>query len=250
MKLLKFFLLILFSSSAIALSSEAKNDTIYVGVNVNYTMPLVEIKNPLFSPELENGILKDLSEAIAQELKLKPVFLMLPKNRVAPSLVAGDVAMVCHLNEVWQPKIKNDVYWSQALYNSTNVIVHLGKKTINKVSDLYGERVGTVLNFIYQNLDKEFNNKKIIREDGPNNEANIRKLNYGRLNYIVMSNLEFDYYKKMYPTLEAADLKMDSVETKCALSKKAPITLRQLDRAIDTIKKNGSFQKILKTYQN
>ncbi|WP_413290650.1 substrate-binding periplasmic protein [Bdellovibrio sp. HCB337] len=250
MKLLKLLILILFSSSSVALSTEATNDTIFIGVNVNYTMPLVEIKNPLFNPEIESGILKDLAEAITQELKLKPVWLLLPKNRVAPSLLSGDVAMVCHLNEVWQPKIKKDVYWSQELYTSTNVIVHHGKKPINKASDLYGERVGTVMNFIYQNLDNEFAKKKIIREDGPNNEANIRKLKYGRINYIVMSNLEFDYYKKIYPTLESADLKMDSVETKCALSKKAPITLQQLNRAIDTIKKNGTFQKILKAYQN
>ena len=214
----------------------------FVGINSNYTMPLVDIKNPLYNPDIERGILKDLAEAIFSELKIKPIWILLPKNRVAPSLVSGDVSIVCHLNEVWQPKIKNDVYWSQPLYISTNVVVHLGKKPITTVKDLYGEYIGTVTNFIYQKLDDEFTLKKIIREDGPNNESNINKLTHGRLNYIVMSNLEYEFYKDIYPTLEAADLKMDSVETKCALSKKSTITLHQLNKTIDTIKKNGTLQ--------
>lgn len=243
MKRLKLLLFILFSSSQVALCAEAASDSLYVGINSNYTMPLVEIKNPLHNPEVERGILKDLAEAISQELKMKPVWLLLPKNRIAPSLLSGDVAIVCHLNEVWQPKIKNDVLWSQELYTSTNVIVHLGKKNIHKVSDLYGERIGTVMNFIYQHLDDEFAKKKITREDGPNNEANIRKLTHGRISYIVMSNLEFEYYNNIYPNLESSDLKMDSVETKCALSKKSPITLRQLNHAIDVIKKMALFKR-------
>jgi polar amino acid transport system substrate-binding protein len=223
-------------------------DSGFIGVNSNYTMPLVEIKNPSMGPELERGILKDIGEAIFSELKIKPVWLLLPKNRVAPSLIAGDVAIICHLNEVWQPKIKDDVYWSQPLYTSTNVIVHLGKKPITKIKDLRGERIGTVVNFIYQKLDDEFTSKKIIREDGTSNETNIQKLTHGRVNYIIMSNLEFNYYNGIYPQLEASDLKLDSVETKCALSKRANISLAQLNKAIDTIKKNGTLQKILKTY--
>jgi len=247
MKLIKFIAAFLCFNSA-SKATIIPMDSGFIGVNSNYTMPLVEIKNPAASPELERGILKDLGEAIFAELKIKPVWLLLPKNRVAPSLIAGDVTMICHLNEVWQPKIKDDVYWSQPLYTSTNVIVHLGKKPITKAKDLYGERVGTVINFIYQKLDDEFAAKKIIREDGTSNETNIHKLTHGRVNYIIMSNLEFNYYSRIYPQLEAADLKMDSVETKCALSKRANVTLEQLNRAIDTIKKNGTLAKILKTY--
>jgi len=229
----------------------AKNDTpatLYLGINVNYTMPLVNIKNPLHKPEVESGLLKDLGEAIASELKIKPIWILLPKNRVAPSLINGDIDLICHLHEIWQSKIKNDVWWTQVLYPSTNVIVSIGNKSVQKMKDLKDARVGTVVNFIYQDLETEFAAKRILREDGSNNQSNIQKLIHGRIEYIVMSNLEFNYFRRIYPQLRDSELKMDRIQTKCALSKKSKFTLEQVNRAITAIKKNGSYQKILKSY--
>lgn len=234
-------------SGSLSWAVEGPQD-LYFGVNINYTLPLIEVKNPLHKPEVESGLLKDLGDAIAAELKLKPTWILLPKNRVAPSLISGDIDIICHLHEIWQSKIKNDVYWSQELYPSTNVIVYVGKKSVQKMKDLSGERVGAVVNFVYQDLEPEFARRRILREDGPNNQSNIQKLIHGRLDYIVMSNIEFDYFSRIYPLLKEAELKMDSVRTKCALSKKSKVTLAQLNRAIDAIKKNGSYQKILRTY--
>lgn len=41
---------------------------------------------------------------------------------------------------------------------------------------------------------------------------------------------------------------MDRVRTKCAVSKKSKLPLTQINRAIENIKKNGTYQKILKNY--
>ncbi|MBS1972484.1 MAG: transporter substrate-binding domain-containing protein [Bdellovibrionales bacterium] len=131
-------------------------DKIYFGINSNYSMPLVEIQNPLHKPEVERGLLKDLGEAIAAEMKLKTTWILLPKNRVAPSLLSGDIDIICHIHEIWQPAIRNDVLWTSELYPSVNVIVSASKKTIQKLKDLHGERVGTVVNFIYHDLESEF----------------------------------------------------------------------------------------------
>jgi polar amino acid transport system substrate-binding protein len=247
MKLLLILCLCTFSLGAFA--KEPPPGAAYYGVNTDYAMPLVELKRTQQDPaELECGILKDLGEAIFKELGLKPLWFLLPKRRVAPSLISGDVSIICHLNEVWQPAIYKDVYWSKELYQSTNLIVFVGKKPIKKIKDLYGERIGVVLNFIYQSLDAYFKSGDIIRENGPNNESNVQKLLHGRLQFAVMSNLEFEFFKKTYPNLESVDLGMDTVMTKCALSRKSKITIEQLNKAIDTIKRNGTLEKILKTY--
>lgn len=240
--------LILIFTASLSWAKNDPPDKLYFGVNINYTLPLVEVKNPLHNPEVESGILKELGDAIAGEMKLKPTWILLPKNRVAPSLLNGDIDIICHLHEIWQSKIKNDVWWTQELYTSTNVIVYVGKKSVLKLKDLQGERVGTVVNFIYHDLEAEFTAKRITREDGTNNQSNIQKLIHGRLDYIVMSDLEYDYFSRIYPELKESDLKMDGVKTKCALSKKSKYTLEQVNRAIDAVKKNGTYQKILKTY--
>lgn len=140
--------------------------------------------------------------------------------------------------------------WSQPVYTATNVLIHLDKKPLTKVQDLYGQKVGTILSFIYPDLDKDFQDKKIIREDGPNIESNIKKLLHGRINYIVTTHFEYNYHEKIHPELQLADLKMTSFKIRCALSKKSKITLTELNKAIDTIKNNGTLEKILRPYEN
>ncbi|MFM6927027.1 MAG: substrate-binding periplasmic protein [Bdellovibrio sp.] len=246
MKSIWFFLVLLFSFSTFA--QEVENSKIVIGINSDYSLPLVGIRRFENNPTLDSGILKDLGEAIADELKIQPSWVLLPKKRVAPTLLAGHISFICHLNEAWQEKIKDDVLWSHDLYRSVNVIVHLKKKTIHSLSELNGERIGVVLNFVYKGLDNLFQKNTLLREDGPNNDSNIQKLLSGRINYIVMSNLEYNYYKKKHAALDFTDFGMDSVMTKCALSPKSNLKLNELNHAIDTIKRNGTLDKILKSY--
>ncbi|MNL05224.1 hypothetical protein D3C87_1258080 [compost metagenome] len=109
--------------------------------------------------------------------------------------------------------------------------------------------MGVVLNFIYVDAEPLFAAKTILRENGPNNESNIQKLLNARINFIIMSNLEYDYFKKIYPNLDRADFEMDALNTKCALSKKSKIKLEDLNKAVATLKKNGTIDRILRSYQ-
>lgn len=226
----------------------AEPTVIRFGVNSDYAMPLIQVSRKDNNPKLEAGILKDLGEALAAEMNMKVTWILLPKKRVAPNLLSGEISLICHVNEVWQPAIKDAVEWSHDLYRSTNVIVHTKKNSLRSIKDLYGERVGTVLNFVYTNLDKHFAKGEIKRENGPNNESNVQKLLHDRINYVVMSNLEFNYYKRIYPQLDFVDFGLDIVMTKCAVSKKSTLNLNQLNKAIDSIKKNGTLDRILKSY--
>lgn len=124
--------LLLILSSSLSWSKDGPPEKIYFGINANYTLPLIDIKNPLYSPEVDSGLLKDLGEAIAAELKLKITWILLPKNRVAPSLTSGDIDVICHIHEIWPNRIRNDVFWSTELYTSENVIIHTGKKVFKK----------------------------------------------------------------------------------------------------------------------
>jgi polar amino acid transport system substrate-binding protein len=235
--------------SLCASAKEALRESEPYGVNSDYAMPLVSIKRIQNTQQLDGGILKDLGTALFKELSLTPEFTLLPKKRVAPSLLSGTVNMVCHLHESWQSKIASDVFWSHELYRSANLVVYIGNKPIRKLKELAGQRLGGVLNFVYTDAEDLFAKNIVHRENGPNNESNIQKLLNGRINYIIMSNLEYDYYKKIYPNLDRADFDMDALHTKCALSKKSKITLENLNKAIATLKKNGEIERILKSYQ-
>lgn len=216
------------------------------GMNADYALPLLSIKRIQNTQQVDSGILKDLGHAIFKELHLTPEFVLLPKKRVAPSLISGSVNMVCHFHQNWQAKMVDDVYWSQDLYRCSNVIVFIGNKPIHKLLDLTGQRVGGVLNFVYVDAEPLFAAKIFVRENGPNNESNIQKLLNARINFIIMSNLEYEYFKKIYPNLDRADFEMDILNTKCALSKKSNIKITDLNKAIATLKKNGTIERFSK----
>jgi polar amino acid transport system substrate-binding protein len=246
---LAFSLISLSPYSGIASAKENSVTSETYGVNSDYALPLLSIKRIQNTQQVDSGILKDLGIALYKELNLSPEYVLLPKKRVAPSLISGYVNIVCHLHESWQSRIVSDVYWSHDVYRSSNVVAFIGNKPIHKLQDLAGQRVGGVLNFVYVDAEPYFANKTILRENGPNNESNIQKLLNARINYVIMSNLEYDYYKKIYPNLDRADFEMDALNTKCALSQKSKIKIEDLNKAIATLKKNGTLERILKSYQ-
>lgn len=225
----------------------AKTKAVYYGIANETTIPFLEIDNSKGHPEVKSGILKNIANALFKELGVQPTLVLLPQKRVGPDLVAGEISAVCFVHEKWFPKeYESQLLWSKEIGTNTNYIVSLGKKPVTKIKDLYGKQVGGIVNYFYENLDPFFAKGLIHRENAPNTESNVEKLIHGRIDYILISNLEYAYYKKKYPQLEAYDLHLDTVQVKCAVSKKAGIDMADLNKAIEILKKNGTFEKIFK----
>jgi len=244
---MKSILLVLASIfTSITVSAEPVKKTVYFGVTMETSLPFIELTEINGKPEIKRGILKDLAEAVFGEMKIKPVLVLLPQKRVASELVSGDLSVVCYANESWFPNIKDELLWSEDVTTNTNYIVSVGKKKVHKIENLFGTHVGTIVNFIYKKMEPYFEKNQIYRENGPDNESNVQKLLHSRIDFLILSNLEFDYYKRIYPELESHDLHMDTLSVKCALSRKSGIDLEQLNKAIRTLKKNGILEKIFK----
>lgn len=240
-------LLVLTSLLFICVSAFAKTKTLYYGVADETNSPFVEIDYSKGRAEVTGGILKKIADAITNELNLKPDIILLPQKRVGPDLVAGELGLVCFVHESWfPPEMTNRLLWSDDLTSNTNLIATINGKAVSKVEDLFGKQVGVIVNYYYKKMDPYFESGKITKETGPSTASNIQKLLHGRMEYMIISNLEFDYYKKKNPELRSYDLGLDTVKVKCALSKKAGIELSELNRAIAALKKNGVLDKIFK----
>lgn len=241
-------LILVFTSLVLACNlSLAKTKVLYYGVANETNSPFVEVDSSHGRLEITGGILKNIADAITKELNFKPALVLLPQTRVGADLVSGDLSLVCFVHESWFPKeYESKLLWSDDLTTNTNLIAGVKAKPITKIEDLFGKQVGTIVNYYYKKLDPYFDKNKIIRDPGPNTSSNIQKLIHGRMDYMLISNLEFDFYKKKYPQLRSYDLGVDTVKVKCALSKTAGIGLEQLNKAIETLKSNGTLDKILK----
>lgn len=216
----------------------------YFGIANETSLPFIEIKNSAVKPEITRGILKDLAEALFKEMNIEPVLVLLPKKRVAPDLISGDLSIVCYANEAWFPNLADQLQWSDPITTNSNLVISLSKNRPKKIEDLYGKQIGTLVNYFYSKLNPYFEKNKIIRDNGPNNDSNLQKLIHGRIDFMVLSNLEFDYYKKIYPQIVATNLLQESVKVKCAVSKKSDIDMKALNKAIETLHNNGTFEKI------
>lgn len=224
--------------------AQAKPKEIYLGISSASALPYVESVTQGGKVQVTGGILKNLAEALFKEMDISPVLVVLPKKRVAPDLISGDIGAVCYANESWYPGLEKKLFWSKEITTNTNLIVSTNKKPLKKIEDLHGEQVGTVVNFIHKNLEPYFEKNLIQRENGPDNESNLQKLIHGRIKYILLPSLEYTYHKKKYPQLVGHDLGIDTVDIKCAVSKKADLDLVRLNQVIDKLKKNGTIDKI------
>jgi len=224
----------------------AKTETLTYGIVSETNSPFLELDSSRGLNEITGGILKNIADALAQELKIKTVTMVLiPQKRIGPSLISGDISMVCFSHESWfPPTIASQLLWSDEIFTNTNYIVAINAKPVQKVEDLFGKQVGTNVNYYYKKLDPYFEKNKITKDPGPNSSNNIKKLTHGRIDYLLISNLEFDFYKKKHPNLRSYDIGLDTVKVKCALSKKASITLEHLNKAIAALKKNHILEKI------
>lgn len=218
------------------------------GLNNNDSPPFIFFDKTLENPTIKGGVFFDLALEVGKHIHRPLIFALLPRSRLDSDLAEGKVDIVCYDTEAWAGKYAKNYFWSMPIFQQSNYIVSLKSLTedvnIKSLKELHGKTLGTTLHFVYPTLDPYFKNGTMIREDADSGLANMTKLNLKRVNYIVLNNLEYTYYKKTSPLLQKAPIDIDPIDVKCAISKKSNLKISQLNAAIITMKKNGRLEKV------
>lgn len=218
------------------------------GFNPSNSPPLLyQFENETL-PIATGGFIFDMSVAIAEELNDDYSLVRIPRKRIPAQLSANKVDLICHNSMAWKHAFGDEVVWSKPLYTYANVLV--GKKEIrhNWPEQVADARIGTVENFFYSEFEPLFKTQTLFRSDAPSVLINLKKLLADRVDYIVMSEIEFNYHKAMYPELHRSTFNIGKTEIRCSLSKKSPLSLQRLNRAIDQLTRKKVFQKIYSKY--
>lgn len=221
-----------------------KSDVLIAAIPDGLARPLVFAE----SGDKISGILPEYTEALAREMGRKVQISVLSHYRLHSHLVSGKVDVLCYASRAWAPPT-NDYVWSKTLFNKREVI--LGPTPMPKhLTDLIGKKIGTILNYVYPRLDPFFKDKRIEREDGPSEEANLAKLEKGRLAYVVTDELFLDYFKTKNPSIEEGHerLLLQQYPISCNVSQKGTITVKEVNSAIDHLKSSGKLSTIFKKY--
>jgi polar amino acid transport system substrate-binding protein len=236
-----FFILVLTASAEAA-------TPLKFGVSTSNSPPLLYQFENQNMPIATGGFIYEISVAIAEELREPYSIVTIPRGRIPQEITSGGIDVLCHSSIRWNLPYKEEVEWSKPLYTYGNVLVGRAPVLFKKPSQVQNTTVGTVSNFYYADLEESFRNKKLFRDDAPSVGASISKLLGERVDYIVMSEIEYNYHKKIYPTLHRSSFVEDKTEIQCTLSKKSTLSLAKLNKAIEHLTENKTLQKIHDRY--
>jgi polar amino acid transport system substrate-binding protein len=214
--------------------------------------PLVIAERQADLPGAKGGILVDLESAIARELGYDAVFQSIPRKRVEEVLQSGSMHVLCHTRPVWL-KEPDKLQWSGGFLTTANLLVKskAGQK-LRGLQDLTRGKVGTVLGYLYPELQSQFQSGLLTRDDAENEVTNLARFMTNRVDYFISEQLFLDYQLLKKPALTAAvsnRLVADKFETRCAMSKLAPVSVTQFDAAVANLKKRGEWDAILAAYR-
>lgn len=195
------------------------------------------------------GLARDLGLQLGARLKREVVFRVLPRKRVASELMAGvEADLLCNYLPEWLPE---GLLWSQAFIPDAELVISLASAAApTTVADLADRPIGTVNGFAYPNFERALG-ARFRREDAPDAQANLRKLQAGRMGHAIIGRTTFEYLVRrghyngeLHPPLEVS-----SYKTHCALSPHSKLSLSELNTAISALIDSGGLKRMLDTYR-
>lgn len=239
-------LIALVTQSACTLARAAVPEAapLVVAVDTAIEMPMLRFDHF----RLVDGMHKDVGEALARELGRRPRFLALPRKRLTLALESGEADVLCGYLPEW---VNGKFSWSQPFMTLVEVVLtDRGAVRPPLVGALADQPIGTVFGYRYPLLELELGDA-FVRADAPSVELNLAKLTAGRLHHMSAIQTWFDYQQRqgnikvpLHPPLVVA-----THRTRCALSNRSRITLRELDRALDRLQADGTISAIEERYR-
>jgi polar amino acid transport system substrate-binding protein len=197
--------------------------------------------------QLTEGIIKDLGDAIAEKLGRRARYVSVPGKRVEFVLRAGQADGICNVLPSW---IGGDFAWSRPLIANAGIVIsHVDAPVIHSLSDLAGQRVGTVLGYRYPALGTALGSL-FMREDARTVQLVFVKMEAGRNQHALGERLELEYELRNNKTLKLReDLVYENYKTSCAFSHASTIPFSTIDAAINALAAAGTVDAIIAHYR-
>jgi len=201
--------------------------------------------------KLTAGIIKDVMDAIAEQISMSPRYVTVPRKVVDAEAEKNKFDARCYIIESWvkDPKLYD---WSIALFDLVNVIAFPNDVApVQKIEDLKGQKVGTVLGYNYPKLDYFFADSTIRRSDSGSELSNIEKLIQKRVPYAIVEATQFSWHLKS-KAQDRFDMKrffeVERYPVKCAVLKTSAVSVQDFNRAIEKLKREGYFKTVFAKY--
>jgi polar amino acid transport system substrate-binding protein len=236
----------LFFFVLMAVAQPARAERITFAVSTGSAMPMTEFHHET----LTGGLLKDVGDALARELQMEPAYLVLPRKRVEAALHGAQADLLCDLRPEWLDGKQWN--WTESVFSNHMIIASRAETPpLARLSQLSGERVGTVLGYRYPEMESRLG-ASFERDDAATDELNTSKLLNGRFSYMMSNSLFYDYQRKVHPKggqLNRAVFTIRQFDTYCALPPQGKLDIDKVNRALASLRKRGDMQAIYDRYR-
>jgi polar amino acid transport system substrate-binding protein len=212
-------------------------------VATSVDMPMADIRDG----KLVGGVHLDLGKALALKLHRELATEVLPRKRLAHALESGRADILCTYQPEW---LEGRHQWTQAFFPQSELLVSAASlPRPHAPADVRGQAVGTVLGFAYPEMEHALGSD-FIRSDAPSAQANLWKFQLGRVHYMIVDKVFYDYQLQQGAKFDAhPPLVLKQQLTRCALSVRSSVPLAEVEAAITELVREGAINHILSNYR-
>lgn len=239
MKKLVKLLSVLAVSLFISISAFAKQ-VVLVGTNAEFAPFEYLEKNEIVGFDID--LLNAISKETGIEFKIKDMAF----DGLLPALQTKKVDLVI-AGMTATPEREKAVLFSKPYFTAKQVIITKGEdKSLKTFDDLSGKKVGVMLGFTGDSVVSEIKGAKVERFNAA--YAAIIALNQGKIDAVVLDSEPAKKYIANSKELMIADVPAEEEEYAIAVRKTDKELIEKINVAIDKIRANGEYDKILKKY--
>ena len=228
------------------LAQPARATELVFAVSTGSAMPMTDFRDGVLS----GGLLKDFGDALAQEMKMTPRYLPVPRKRVEALVDSGQADLVCDLRPEW---VDNKSWqWSVTVFTNHMIVANrFGTPPLQQLGELAGRRIGTILGYRYPELVAVLG-PRFVRDEALNDNINLDKLLRKRFDYVMSNALFYDFQRKTHAQrweLSKTAFKVTAFDTYCGAAANAKFDLVHVNRAIVALRRRGELQAIMDRYR-
>lgn len=222
-------------------AAAAPGEVVFIAAT-NHTAPLSRFEGGV----LVEGVIKDLGDALARRLGLRPRYLTMPSKRAPMALRDGEGDLLCYTRPQW---IGPDFQFTlPVIPNAEVVAARPDAPKVRTLSELAGQPLGTVLGYRYAEAEAALG-PSLKRQDAPDMLANLRKLALGRVPYAITDRMVLRHHQRRAPQDRLREeLTLNAFTAPCALSLRSKLPLALVNAALAELVADGEMQTILARY--
>lgn len=238
-KFFKFMLMFLLSV-VISVSALAKAKIIYVGTNAEFAPFEYLEKNNIVGFDI------DLLNAISKETGLEFKIQDMAFDGLLPALQTKKVDLVI-AGMTATPEREKAVAFSKPYFKAKQVVITKGEdKSLKSFKDLSGKKVGVMLGFTGDTVVSEIKGVKIERFNAA--YAAILALSQNKIDAVVLDSEPAKKYTANNKQFIIANIPAEEEDYAIAFRKNDKELINKFNSALDKIKNNEEYDKILKKY--